>query len=660
MLLEQQSACVVNGIGGIGKTSLAEAYIEAYYGDYAHIAWVTQESHDLVQSFLTATTLQSNLGIPDAFTDQQQRFAETLNRMKALDGSPCLLVLDNAEESVSNHLDALPKGPQWHLLLTSRHSIGSISELELDKLEPEAALDLFKSHCPDFKDDAAVLDLLKQVEYHTLTVEILAKTANRRSSSRDQLLNALKEDWKVMVSVNRGKNKVKRVMSYLTSIFKVQGKLSEEETWLLTQFTCFPSDYLSVDTIAELVSGYRDRKKQPVASRPNWFDRLFRRGKAKSVPESSTPNPLEALWQSQNFPGELEVILNRLVDTGWLQKGEDRRFRLHRVVGDVLWTQFAPTVEEMEGLIGRVDDLLYINQTKDNPVDKFPFIPFGQAMLDRFPKEKHDLIAGIQYVLATVFQHSGKYLEAKRLFESVVLTHEQIHGPDHEKTAAAHSNLALVLQDLGDYAGAKVLMEKAVAAAEKYYGPQHPQTVIYISNMALVLQDLNNFVGAKGLLDKAIAADERNFGTEHPTTAISYSNMALVLKDLGDYAGSKELLEKAVAAAETNYGPQHPQTTIYISNLATVLKDLAEYVLAKELLEKAVAADERNFGTKHPTTARRYNNLAGVLVDMEEYEQALLLYKKALVIFRKVLPEGHPNIVVVEGNLQRLLSKIQS
>jgi len=578
--------------------------------------------------------------------------------MKALDGAPCLLVLDNAEESVTKHLDALPKGPQWHLLLTSRHSIGSISELELDKLEPEAALALFQSHCPDFKDDAVVLDLLEQVEYHTLTVEILAKTANRRSSSRDQLLNSLKEDWKVMVSVNRGKNKVERVMGYLTSIFKVQEKLTAEETWLLTQFTCFPNDYLSIATISELVSGYCDRAKEPATSRPHWLARLFRRSKGKSIPEFSVPNPLEALWQSKDFPGELEVILNRLVDTGWLQKGKDRRFRLHRVIGDVLWQQFAPTVEEMEGLIDLVDNLLRIDYTKDNPVDKFQWIPFGQTVLDRFLDSQANPIALLQNSLALVLSRTGDYKGAKILLEKAVAANELNYGPEHLETAVNYSNLAIRLKDLGDYAGAKELLEKAVASYERNFGTEHPTTASSYSKLAAVLQDLGDYAGAKDLSEKAVASDERMFGPEHPKMAIRYSSLATVLQDLGDYAGAKELLEKAVAAAERNFGNEHPTTASNYSNLALVLQDLGDYTGAKALLEKAVTANERNFGTEHPETARSYSNLALALTVLGDYAGAKELLEKAVAAAERIFGYEHPETAIRYSNLALVLQDL--
>jgi tetratricopeptide (TPR) repeat protein len=48
------------------------------------------------------------------------------------------------------------------------------------------------------------------------------------------------------------------------------------------------------------------------------------------------------------------------------------------------------------------------------------------------------------------------------------------------------------------------------------------------------------------------------------------------------------------------------------------------------------------------------NNQAIVLKEMGDYEEALPLCRKALEIFKKTLPEGHPNIGVVAGNVQAI------
>ncbi|MEY2834377.1 MAG: hypothetical protein RLZZ557_39, partial [Bacteroidota bacterium] len=70
LLLNRHDALLVNGLGGIGKTTLARAYVHAHLDDYQHIAWVTQSpGNPFLLNFITTIGLQKNLGIADTLED---------------------------------------------------------------------------------------------------------------------------------------------------------------------------------------------------------------------------------------------------------------------------------------------------------------------------------------------------------------------------------------------------------------------------------------------------------------------------------------------------------------------------------------------------------------------------------------------------------------
>ncbi len=654
-LLSQQSVCVVNGIGGIGKTSLAEAYVYAHYDDYAHIAWVTQDSEDLLQSFLTARTLQMNLGVPEGITDRDQLFAEVLNRMKALNGEPCLLVLDNAELSAAEFRHQLPQGPKWHVLFTSRHEIPHLPQFPLDHLAPEQALKLFHSFCPDLKEKERIQTLLEGIEYHTLTVELLAKTAFHQMLTMNQLEAALPSDALAGIHIAHSKDKVERVMGYLTRIFDVQGKFDGRERVLLQYWACLPPIFLSLDQLRAVLP--------------------------------------EEVYGAEGFGG----LLNGLVQRGWLQKGDGRTFKIHRVVADVLWRQFEVSVEEVEPLIERIDGLLSFDDNSESPLSRFPFMPFGQVIVERFREEKSDPIADITFALATLYRHAGDYKNSERFYKKEITIREFVNGIESSKAANAYSNLAIALKYLGRFKEAKEFQEKSVESDEQNFGTDHPITASRYSNLAMLLKHLGDYQGAKELMEKALKSDQSNFGVDHPKTALRYSNLATVLNDIGEYEQAKELMERSISITEKILGIDHPNTTMRYSNLGMVLKNLKDYPNAKILLEKALDWNQKNlginhpntaksysnlalvltalgefaraielmekslsiskhqFGDEHPTTAKRYNYLAKIYGEIKQYPQALKLHKKAISIAKKVLPRGHPSILRYEKNLQELI-----
>ncbi len=617
LLMDKKQVVVVNGLGGIGKTTLAQGYLNQYYDDYQHIVWVSQLSDDVTNDFVNTEGLTHCLGISTAGKEPRLIFTEIITHLKSLPDRPNLLIIDNATAALTHLHDLLPHPPHWHLLATSREKIEKFQSKDLSFLSADDALLLFQKHCPRIQDETEIRALLATVDYHTLTIEILAKTAQLQRYTPAQLQKAITDDLKANVYIEHKGDKIEKVFSYLSSIFQLS-QLTPDETWLAKQFICLPPVFHKYEVLEELIN--------PAASE-----------KADVFAET----------------------LTALADKGWLlTDGEIDGYKMHRIILEVAARQIPVELGEVGALVDSVSKKLSLDQSKDNPVDKFQWIPFGKAVLEQLGEGDAKEISRLQSELAVVLRQIGDYVGTKTLMEKALISDEKNFGPDHATTAVRYSNLAVVLQDLGEYAGAKILLEKALISDEKNFGPDHPATAIRYSILGLLLQDLGEYARAKSLLEKALISDKKNFGPDHPNTAIRYSNLATVLRDLGDYVGAKTLLEKAMISDEKNFGPDHPSTAIRYSNLATVLKHLGDYVGAKSLLEKAVQSDEKNFGPDHPSTASSYSNLALVLGGLGDYVGAQNLLEKAVFSYEKNFGPDHPSTARSYSNLALVLQNL--
>ena len=617
LLQDDAQVVLVNGLGGIGKTTLAEVYVQQYYESYTHIAWVGMQSESLLSAFARDQILLRHLELDQVTHDALELFREITIGLKALEGGPHLLVLDNATSKLKTYRQYLPGPPNWHVLVTSREDIFGFEKYPLGYLSEEDAIKLFQEHCTHIKDIEGIRQLIKSVEYHTLTIELLAKTATEQNMNLASLKNAIHEDVRSGAEVARNKGEqVQRIYRYLARVFDLAG-LSEDEIWLMKQFVCLPDEYMPYDTLRELID--------PKTGRHESFSEL----------------------------------LNDLVKKGWLQKDDHAvRYKMHRVIFEVCLQKICPEQGEVAQLLHHITQKLQMDQAKDNPIEKFQWASYGLALEKVLVKYASSEVSSLQNNLATVLKALGQFEQAKILLEKATASAEKNFGEHHPTTAIRYSNLALVLQDLGQFEQAKILLEKATASAEKNFGEHHPTTAISYSNLATVLKDLGQFEQAKILLEKATASDEKNFGEHHSTTAISYSNLATVLQDLGQFEQAKILLEKATASAEKNFGEHHSTTAISYSNLATVLKDLGQFEQAKILLEKATASDEKNFGEHHPTTAISYSNLALVLQDLGQFEQAKILLEKATASAEKNFGEHHSTTAISYSNLATVLKAL--
>ncbi len=620
-LFNSQKVVLVNGMGGVGKTMLAQAYLSRYWDDYQHVAWVTQSSDTFENDVVSCEGLLKSLNISIDGQQYRELFIEAMTTLRQIKANPNLLIIDNAEMSLNQYINYLPIPPNWHILVTSREIIEDFDKLELGFLSEGAASELFlKYYTRGNYDSDTIKALVKMVDYHTLTVELLAKTAQRYEHySITDLQTALKNDLRTNVSVPHKKSgeKVQRVASYMKTIFSVQ-TLDEKECHLLKNFLCLPPEYHTYQRLSELLVSEIDDET------------------------------------------EFADTLITLKEKGWLLQGrESSGYKMHRIVAEAIKQQLPVTLDDIEQLLKAVINKLYINENKDNPVDKFEWRFFGEAILSLFTSSHDTSIARLQNNLALVLKSLGDYQSAKVLLEQTVTFYKEHHGDMDAWTARAYSSLGLVLRALGDYDNAKQLFEKALAAYKESYGETHPYTATSYSNLGLLLQDLGEYESAKELHEKALAADKKELGDEHPSTTNSYSNLALALKDLGDYEEAKILLEKAVASDEKHFGETHPNTARSYSSLGLVLKALEEHDRAKVLLEKAMNSYEKGFGEGHPYAATSYSNLASVYSAMGDYEGAKALHEKAVTSNEKNFGVEHPATAMAYWNLASVLNSLQ-
>ncbi|MFZ5515226.1 MAG: tetratricopeptide repeat protein [Candidatus Zhuqueibacterota bacterium] len=607
-LLNHQQTVLVNGMGGIGKTTLAMVYVDAFYGDYDHIAWLTVET-DLEQAIAANYELLTNLRLLDIPPEHQ--FSACLNALRTLQSRrPLLLVLDNAAPNLARHFDALPKAPGCHVLATSRNAIAPFHTIPLDFLPEDEACRLFTRHAHRFSD-ADVRAIVKRVEYHTLTIEILARSAQKFRWSYDRVMDALPQDARTDIETRHSQyQKIERVKSYLVSICNLAG-CSPQELHLLKQFLFLPNEWLDYGTLVKLAQ----------ADKLDWRD-------------------------------EFAATAVNLHERGLVQyDAAQDSYKMHPVLAEALAPQVTVAWDDIASLCESVSGLLAIDRTKDNPVEKFQYIPPGRAIVDRAGERFPNELAKLKNNLALVYKELGDYGRARDLLEAALAANIKHFGQGHPTVAKCQSNLALVCKDLGEYGRARDLLEAALAADLKHFGEDHPTVATRQSNLALVCQDLGDYGQARDLLEAALAADIKHFGDGHPNVAIDQSILAAVCQDLGEYERARDLLEAALAADIKHFGKEHPTVATHQSNLALVCQDLGDYGRARDLLEAALAANIKHFGEGHPNVATSQSNLALVCKDLGEYERARDLLEAALAADIKHFGEGHPTVAVDQSNL---------
>ena len=161
-----------HGMGGVGKTQLAQYhYLNTQY-PYSFKAWFYADSRDtLVTNYLN---LADRIGLK--FDDKTALSVKLETIRSWLESQTCcLLVFDNVERE-SDLTEFLPRTGTHHILMTSRNAIpfAGAKSIDIDVMEASEAITLLKTmlsaHAPEREYDA-----IEEAAIRTLVIDELGR-----------------------------------------------------------------------------------------------------------------------------------------------------------------------------------------------------------------------------------------------------------------------------------------------------------------------------------------------------------------------------------------------------------------------------------------------------------------------------------------------------
>ncbi len=186
LLSKKSTLLLINGIGGIGKSTLASYYFNQQKDKFDYYGFI-QVGKDIKSSFVSA--LLTSLDLQKEKIDDL--FSESMTKLHSLKGNK-LLVIDDLKD-IANQQEEIDtivtlKNSGFKILFTSRESEENIPEYFLDIMSPEDAEELFLKYYPT-DEISKVEKILKYLDYHTLFIEMTAKVLKNKSKLTLQDLN---------------------------------------------------------------------------------------------------------------------------------------------------------------------------------------------------------------------------------------------------------------------------------------------------------------------------------------------------------------------------------------------------------------------------------------------------------------------------------------
>lgn len=286
------------GIGGVGKTRLAQRFGWAWLGEFPGGVWFCNLSQArTLDGLLHAVSL--TLDVPVVGADPAARLGNAIaGRGK------CLLILDNFEQLVelseSTVGQWLERAPQASFLATSRQALGIVGEatIRVPPLSKGDATDLFsrraESANSEFNADAEkeqIEQLVELLDFLPLAIELAAARAT--SLSARALLSRMTQRFKVLTSAG---TRVSRQATLRATIDWSWNLLSDVEKSVLGQLSVFEGGFTH-EALEAVVLTEENAEPQPLV---DLVDALVR----KSLVRTELPDRFTLFRTVQEYAAE--------------------------------------------------------------------------------------------------------------------------------------------------------------------------------------------------------------------------------------------------------------------------------------------------------------------------------------------------------------------
>jgi TIR domain/Tetratricopeptide repeat len=629
----------LRGLGGIGKTLLAEEYAlrfgAAYPGGVFWLRVYGSHETDRPATFqeltadhdrqVRAIAARLGLAVADRSPDE---VLDALAAKLAASGEPCLWVVDDVPDGlqVSQVQALLAPHPIACTLVTtrSRRYDDLAAVVDLDVLPPEDALALLTRHRPARSDqeraDAAAL--VAELGYHALAIDV-AGTALRTQTGlgsfaefRAALQDPSQDELELAADLAKALPGSHEASIAATLHRSIRG-LDPAGSDVLRLAALVAAAPLPLAFIAAVLQHADGLDKQAA-----------RRQATRGISQAET----FSLASPTRLGADPDATGAPAVEGGWL---------VHALVARTM--RFTdPDQPRTAALRAAAAAVLIL--ALETIVDPSTHTSLRHIVPHARELARHPDTAAEVELLGWVARYDyerGDFRPAELAFRQVVDARRRLLGPEHLDTLRSMNDLAATLVALGDAAGGAELHRQALDAYLRVLGPERFATLRSMTNLADTLRVLGDAAGAVDLHRQVLDAYRRLLGPEHPTTLASMTNLAATLVVLGDAASAVDLHRQALHAYLRVLGPDHPNILRSMNDLAVTLRVLGDAAGAAELHRQVLGARGRLLGPEHPDTLTSMNNLAVTLVGLGDLAGAHDLLQQAVLAYQQLLGPDH-------------------
>ena len=595
------SLLLLNGIGGMGKSSLANYYLYTREDKFDYVGFI-DELDSFVSEFRHSLDLK--------YEKENELFNEIIYKLRQLKGKK-LLVVDNIEDIEKNkkliEMILSLKKDDYKILFTSRRKIKNVKNYSVGTLLFKDARRLFLSY---FKTEELekVDKVIKYFGSHTLFIKLVAETMKKEGYSLDDIIEKFESEdgglTKIAFIDEESGNEV-TFNKNLQVLFSMQN-LNNENVLLLKRLAILPSIDIKLSFLEEILN-----KEELVQGR---LDFLFRHG--------------------------------------WLIKN-DKSYKLHQVIKEFILVNHPPYLEEVEYIIDFFNIMMMGSTNIDVSLEIQRYLLFYSSIINVIDRlEFKSINIGSLFInLSNIYCSLGEYNIALTLCQKSIEQREIVLGIESLATATSYNNMGRIYNLIGVYNKAFSYYTKTLTIREKLLEKNHPDMAGIYNSFATHFESIGKPHKALSFYEKSLEIHKKCFKANHQYIAISYNSIAGIYNSFGQNEKALEFYGKSLKLYLKNYGAKHIEMTKLYNNLGLCYKSLRDYDKALSLFELQIEILEFTFEGNHPDIAIGYSNLSTIYRLKKDYKLAFLTSEKSIDIYINTIGMNHVNTAVAFDNL---------
>jgi hypothetical protein len=643
----------LHAIGGIGKTTIAQAYCNSpeYAERYDYIFWIESISNDVRKDVL-GYDIFSFKSESDNLDNEFYRF---VRQSRELDGN-VLLIIDNVqqvEQIQSIEKDKSLSLLRWKILVTTRAILNDNKfkkrVVDVKELKINHCYDLFYSYYEEIEENKSENEgflnkIFELLNYHTYLIVLLAKVGENGNYSIKKLLSMLDEKGlihsELQIDIRSGNSKeYVQLYKHIESIFKF-GQITDEERKILTCFSILPDRAILEDDLI--------------------------------------------LWMKNDKYTELKLkeTFKALFEKGWLiqerQTCNGEKFftyKCHNLIQTVLRNKLKLDAENCQWLIDNFVEFMYV-ESGEKYTHKIPYYDCVDSILQYVNADvvpiynlkknylkllwRNDYSPKLAYSLAEYLKKNYEKVFPNKKSEDWIIGLLEINKL-YSDSYVEYS------QDKGKFIKTYELRKETLSIAQKHLSKDDIRFLLAERDVAISQRNLNQYKESISTLERicydvdSLLNNERNEETRKKlqnlllrtldSLGISYNALArqkendmIIDECIVSLRKGLEVRGKSLHLYLTIYNGDHtsliaPYNNIGINFLSLYKngdtgKDNLEH--AQEYITKAQKIRLKEFGEHSNRSAVGYSNIANLFEVQGRYAEALEMAIKSLNVRKEI------------------------